>query len=212
MQRREGDVAVFDAVLGDEFSPRPELVFLPVRVVEVFVELDDRAGAEPVLHQREHVARRGIDVAIHVEEADRIGMGGFPDRDRVAEPAFVELDIPRHFRKRAAPVEGAGGLGVARPVFRQALETVEAVNRALVDGGDLGDRSAIGDAEFQHRALRRILHAIFQHLGRVFEDDRVGHMRFRVIRRLRARAHLQFVENVAGEIFVIEAADEPFRK
>jgi hypothetical protein len=101
---------------------------------------------------------------------------------------------------------------MSRPVFRQALETVEAMHRALADRRDLRDRAAVRNAEFQNRTRWRLAHAVFQHLGRVFEDHGLGHVLLGIIRRLRARAHLQFIKQVAREILVVEAADEPFGK
>jgi hypothetical protein len=43
---REGEVVVGDGAGGDELAPCLELVLLPVRIVEVFVEHDDGPGLQ----------------------------------------------------------------------------------------------------------------------------------------------------------------------
>src|SRR2546426_1596267 len=60
---REGEVFVAHPVARDEFAPRLEFVLLPVRVIEVFIEHDDRARLKAPAESVEDVDRGGVKVA-----------------------------------------------------------------------------------------------------------------------------------------------------
>src|SRR6185312_4948502 len=66
----EADIRVSQAGLDNGLLPGAELVLPPVGIIEILVEADHGADLKPLGELRQHETRRGIDVAIDVEECD----------------------------------------------------------------------------------------------------------------------------------------------
>jgi hypothetical protein len=103
-------------------------MLLKTRVVEEFVEDDDASASQPIIKGREHVFRRAVDVAVYVDESDRVRMTVKKARQRVLKQAGDQLNIARHLRQLAASVEILVGEAISLPVLRQAAKTVKSVD------------------------------------------------------------------------------------
>ena len=95
----EAQIGIAGAGVAYELLEGTPLVTLPIRIIEVLVEDQDRARLEPVAQLPEHGRGRGIDVAIDVDEGDRLArMLREEARQRVGEPAGMQPGIRGHRR------------------------------------------------------------------------------------------------------------------
>src|SRR5207245_712970 len=79
-----------------EFSESLMLAFFPIRMVEVFIKDDDRAGAQPRRQQFEHGPRGGIEIAINMEKANCAGVLRQKGRQAFVKPAFHQRYVGPH--------------------------------------------------------------------------------------------------------------------
>src|SRR5262245_65501994 len=108
-------------------------MLLPVGVVEIFVEEDDRTRHDPLRQQGEDRPRRSVEVAVDVNERNRSRICFKPRRNAVFEPTGMQPHIIGYSRKATSRIERVLAEIVAAPVLGQALEAVEAVNDAGTD-------------------------------------------------------------------------------
>ena len=211
---REAEIAIGEAGVADEFLKGAPFMALPIRVIEILVEHQHRARLQARREHAQHRHRRGIDVAIDMQESDAvIGMRGEESRQRLLEPALMQRDIARHLRQGAAAAEFALLLEGAGPGFGQPLETVEAVEAPHAVAREMAQARAIGDAAFDHQPVgRRLAHRMAQQRPAILEDRRIAHLGDDVIDASLACAELQLGDEVAAVIFEEETAVEPLRK
>src|SRR5271169_3308503 len=70
----KSEIGVFDAARADEFLERLELVPLPVRIIEIFVEQDHGSVHEPRRQQFQNSLGRTVEIAIDMDESNRPGI------------------------------------------------------------------------------------------------------------------------------------------
>src|ERR1700722_3954257 len=150
----KSEIGVFDTVCADEFLERLELVPLPVRIIEIFVEQDHGSFRQPGRAPLQNGLVRTVEIAIDVDEGDRAGIVGQPGRQARVEVAPVQPHAIRHARQAAPDVERLATEAETRPRLRQALEAVETVDGARADlSRHVADRTAGEDAEFEIMAV-----------------------------------------------------------
>src|SRR5262249_10873613 len=129
----KAEITVAHGAIRNEFLKGLELVLLPVGVVEIFVEDDDRTRHDPLCQQGEDRPRRGVEVAVDVNERNWSRICFEPRWNGALEPTPMQPHIVGHSWKPTPGVEHALTKIVAAPVLGQALEAVEAVNDAVAD-------------------------------------------------------------------------------
>ena len=98
-------------------------------------------------------------------------------RQRFVEPAGMQFHVRGHAGKLALPVEVAGVHLIARPVFRQTFERIEAMDLTAAELlGDEGDGAAFVDAELGDDAFQcHERQGVAHQLARGVEGDGFRH-------------------------------------
>ena len=102
-------------------------MLLPPGITEECIEDDDRSGDDPVGQQVQHGFRRGIPIAVDVNEGT--GFRVFADKGRKGfiKPAFDQLHIASHRGKLTSG--GIHAPAINGAVFRKTFKADKAVNR-----------------------------------------------------------------------------------
>src|SRR5262249_26278841 len=116
----KAEIAVPHGASRNKFLKGPELVSFPVGVVEIFVEDDDCARHDALRQQGKDRPRRGVEVAVDVNERNRSGICFEPPRNAALEPTRMQPHIVGHSWKPTSGVKRALTEIVAAPVLGQA--------------------------------------------------------------------------------------------
>ena len=123
-----GDVLELNPALFGELHKCAVFVLLPSGIVVKIVEDDDRPRNDFPTQMVKHGLRRGIQIAIDVDERAGSLVVFDKRRKRFVEPSFDEAHVAPRCRKPAS--ERILSLGVTRPVFRKSFEAIETVNHS----------------------------------------------------------------------------------
>ena len=141
-----------------------------------------------------------------MQERDRIGVFFEKAGNRLVEHADLELDVIRHFRKFLLR-KCANRVSI--PVFRNAFERIEAMNRSTSMLTNSPDRLAPPDPEFKvEPRQRRLMHNVFDELRVLFKIRSVRHVRLDVVDRILLGVELKVDKKVRSVVLQDEAPKE----
>jgi hypothetical protein len=122
-----GKVFVLDPGALHQFFECFEFAFFPSRVVEIFVETDDRPRNDLFVQVLKNGNGGRIQITIDMQEGNRFRICGYEWRERFIEPSLVQDDIGIDAWQGLVPVEKAF-IEPIPPEFGQPLEGVEPMN------------------------------------------------------------------------------------
>jgi len=155
----------------------------PAGIIEIFVEQHDRSWLKAIGQSFKDIHGGRIKIAVDMHESHRAGMRIAPEGEGVAEPAFIEGNVLRHFWETPAHVECIFAQVESAPGLGQAFKTVKAMKADVGQTpGHIPHRAAGKYAELHVMARNfRLAEAMRYQLFLRIETQRVGHVLLEVV-------------------------------